>query len=165
MLEVPSGALQRRFGQANVEIDDTEFRYARVHVRPDLTVEVGFSGVFRMFGALIDTQWVARRGGPPGEEAVEVEYRFDKSAFYRGRSADHPLARHLGDERTVRLASRAELKKIKVLDGPGGRLVEITPLPGTITAVYFPPMPPYSVPIRPEEADDQLELLLHLADL
>ena len=52
-----------------------------------------------------------------------------------------------------------------MLDGPGGRLVEITPLPGTITAVYFPPMPPYSVPIRPDEADDQLRLLLHLADL
>lgn len=164
MLEVPSGALQRRFGRSNVEVDDTEFRYARAQARPDLMVEVGFSGIFRMFGALIDTQWVARRGGPPGEGAVEVGYRFDKSAFYRGRSSDHPLARRLSDKRTQTLASRAELKRIKVLDGPGGRLVEITPLPGTITAVYFPPMPPYSVPIKPEEADQQLELLLYLAD-
>ncbi len=165
MLEVPFEALQRRFGRNNVELDDIEFRYARVRARPDLIVEVGFSGVFRMFGALIDTQWVARRGGPPGEGAVEVEYRFDKSAFFRGRSGDDPLARRLSDERTRRLADHAELKKVRVLDGPGGRLVEITPLPGTITAVYFPPMPPYSVPIRPEEADDHLELLLHLVDL
>jgi hypothetical protein len=165
LLEVPFEALQRRFGPGSVELDDTEYRFARVQARSDLTVEVGFAGVFRMFGALIDTQWVARRGGPPGEDAVELEYRFDKEAFRRGRSEDDPLARRLGTKRTRKLAGRAELKKIKVLDGHGGRLVEIIPLPGTITAVYFPPMPPYTVPIRPGEADDQLELLLYLADL
>ncbi len=80
------------------------------------------------------------------------------------KSGDATLARRLSDAKTKKLAGRAELKKIKVLESAGGRLVTIVPLPGTITAMYFPPLPPYTVPIRPKEADDQLELLLHLAD-
>jgi hypothetical protein len=33
---------------------------------------------------------------------------------------------------------------------------------GTITALYFPPLPPYTVLIRPDEADAQLALLTRL---
>jgi len=165
-LEVPTGALVRRFGAGRVEVDEADARYARVRVRADLTVEVGFSGIFRMFGALIDTQWVAKRGSPvDGGGATELEYRFDKGAFVTKRGSGSDLARRLGDRRTTSLATKAELKKIEVVDTPEGRLVTIVPLPGTITAMYFPPLPPYTVPIRPEEADDQLSLLLHLVDL
>jgi len=165
-LEVPTEALVRRFGSGRVEVDEADARYARVQVRPDLTVEVGFAGLFKMFGALIDTQWVARRGSPVDDGgATELDYRFDKGVFVTKRGAGDELARRLGDRRTTTLAARAELKKIGVLDTPAGRLVTIVPLPGTITAMYFPPLPPYTVPIRPEEADDQLALLLHLADL
>jgi hypothetical protein len=154
--------MERRFGPEAVEIDRTDARYARVQVRPDLTVEVGFAGVFRMFGALIDTQWVARRGSP--SDGTEVSYRFDLQTFVGKSREARRLAERLSDVHATTLARRSELKSIRVLDGPAGRLVEITPLPGTITAMYLPPLPPYSVPIRPTEADDQLELLLHLVD-
>lgn len=164
MLEVPTAALVRRFGEDRVEVDEGDARYARVQVRPDLTVEVGFAGLFKMFGALIDTNWVARRGSPVSDGgATEIEYRFDREGFVT-KAGDPALSAPLSDRKTKRLAARAELKKIRVLDSPGGRLVTVVPLAGTITAMYFPPLPPYTVPLRPEEADDQLELVLHLVD-
>jgi hypothetical protein len=46
-----------------------------------------------------------------------------------------------------------------------GRRVELTPLAGTITAVYFPPMPPYTVLLREGETSDHLDLVLHLLSL
>jgi hypothetical protein len=44
-------------------------------------------------------------------------------------------------------------------------MVEIVALAGTITAVYFPPMPPYTVPLKATEADDHISLLLHILRL
>jgi hypothetical protein len=134
-----------------------------VEIASDLRIEVGFAGVFRMFGALIDTQWVGVAGSP-GAVSTQLEYRFDRRRFVVKKGDRLDLATHLGDEVTTALAKRAELKAIKVDDSPSGRIVTITPLAGTITAVYFPPMPPYSVPIKLEEAKDHITLLLHLLE-
>jgi hypothetical protein len=160
LLEVPTAALRRRFGAEAVTVDEEEARSARV-VDGDLTLEVGFSGVFRMFGALIDTQWVGVRG-ELAEERVRLAYRFDKETFVVKHGADTGLAARLGGGATTTLAARSELKSIEVEDDGTGRRVVITPLPGTITAVYFPPMPPYSVPLKANEADDHIALALHL---
>jgi hypothetical protein len=160
LLEVPSEALGRRFGTSNVMVDEEEGRSARVTL-DDAVVEMGFSGLFRMFGALIDTQWVGVTGTPSKPETV-LEYRFDKMYFATKEGSGTALADELNDAKTKRLAKRSELKSIRVENGPGWRRAVITPLAGTITAVYLPPMPPYSVPIKPEEADDHIELVLHL---
>jgi hypothetical protein len=160
LLEVPSEALRRRFGPNNVVVDEEEARSARVTL-DDAVVEMGFSGLFRMFGALIDTQWVGVTG-TPGEPETVLEFRFDKMEFATKQGSGTALADRLNDAKTKRLAKRSELKSIRVEDGPESRRVVITPLAGTITAVYLPPMPPYSVPIKPEEADDHIELVLHL---
>ncbi|MGH8959470.1 MAG: hypothetical protein ACRDVK_12455 [Acidimicrobiia bacterium] len=164
-MEVPTAALVREYGPQGVEVDRSEFRFARVRARPDLTIEAGFGGVFRMFGALIDTHWLGRRGMPPTSPLVDLHYRFDQERFRGTGPASEAIASRLGNARTRDLAKRAELKSIRVQDSPEGRLVDITPLPGTITAMYLPPLPPYTVPIKPPEADAQLALLLHLADL
>ncbi|MGA7270999.1 MAG: hypothetical protein WB239_07990, partial [Acidimicrobiia bacterium] len=160
LLEVPSEAMRRRFGPSNVVVDEEEGRSARVTL-DGAVIEMGFSGLFRMFGALIDTQWVGVTGDPSDPETV-LEFRFDKMSFATKQGSGTALADRLGDARTRRLAERSELKSIRVEDGPGGRRVVVTPLAGTITAVYLPPMPPYSVPIKPEEADDHIDLVLHL---
>lgn len=160
LLEVPTEALVRRFGAANVVVDEDEARSARV-ILDDAVIEMGFSGLFRMFGALIDTQWVGVSGNPADPETV-LEFRFDRMSFATKQGSGTALADRLGDATTRQLAERAELKSIRVEDGPEGRRVVITPLAGTITAVYLPPMPPYSVPIKPEEADDHIALVLHL---
>jgi hypothetical protein len=147
-----------------VEVDEEDARFARVLVRPDLVVEVGFAGVYRMFGALIDTQWVARRGDKLAPSRVVLDYRFDKMAFVSKGAGGGDIAVRINDEKTRRLARAGELKRLRVLDDGVGRQVEIIPLSGTITAMYLPPLPPYTVPIKPEEAAAQLDLLLHLVD-
>ncbi len=166
LLQVPHAALVKRFGTDSVELDTVESRSTRASQSSGLTVEAGFKGNFRMFGALIDTQWVGRLGEPPGESSDLLEYRFDKESFRvrRGDEATQRLAERLCDTRMRKLATDGVLKSIRVLDAPGGRQVEVVPLAGTITAMYFPPLPPYTVPIKPEEATAQLALVLRLLD-
>jgi hypothetical protein len=159
LLQEPVAALQRRFGEGAVEVDELS-QYARV-TTPEMTLEMGFAGTYRMFGATIDTQWVGMRGAVT-HEADRLEYRFDKKRFVVKKGSDQALATRLADDRTQRLADRSELKKIVVASCPEGRRVVVTPLPGTITAVYFPPMPPYTVPLKPQEATDHIDLVLHL---
>lgn len=156
---MPAAALRKRFGE-DVVVDDDQARFARVDLG-DAVIEMGFAGVFRMLGALIDTNWVGITGDLSDLDTT-LEYRFDKKRFVVKVGQDSALAERLADSKTTDLAGRSELKTIAVESGSHGRRVTITPLPGTITAVYFPPMPPYSVPIKPHEADDHIELLLHL---
>ncbi len=166
LLVVPHAALVKRFGAGLVDLDTVEARSTRATLGSGLIVEAGFKGNFRMFGALIDTQWVGRRGQPIGDDADLLEYRFDKEAFRvrRGGEGTKALGERLCDARMKALAKEGTLKSIRVLDAPGGRQVEIIPLAGTITAMYFPPLPPYTVPIKPQEADAQLELTLRLLE-
>ena len=104
---------------------------------------------------------------------VRYDYRFDKKAFVparrdRGRRATAVTAEAtaqaaaLADETVVELAGRSELKSMSVLVGPHGRQVELVPLAGTITAMYFPPLPPYTVALKTGEVQDHLTLLEHL---
>ncbi len=158
VIEIPTKALTDRFGD-EVTIDDHDYRWARVE-RDDWTIEVGFKGTFRMFGALIDTQWIGHRGDL-GSTSTRYRYRFDKQSF---RPTD-AMAASLASEHVRTLAARSELKSIEVDDLDEGRTVEIIPLAGTITAMYVPPLPPYTVPIRPDEASDHLDLVMTLLDI
>lgn len=117
-----------------------------------------------MFGALIDTQWTARVGRVP-DRAPRYDYRFDLHRFKEHSGGDPATAAFFSDEKTRRLAGRSELKRLTVRGNAEGRLVELVPLAGTITAVYFPPMPPYTVPLKDQEADDHISLVLHLLGL
>ncbi|MGH8912059.1 MAG: hypothetical protein ACRDVD_06060 [Acidimicrobiia bacterium] len=163
LLVVPRLALVRRFGSTRVEADDDN-RWLRVRLDADAKVEAGFSGNFRMFGALIDTQWTARVGTVE-TDSPRYDYRFDKQTFRAHSGGDTATAERLSDATTRGLAGRSEVKRLTVRDGSEGRLVELVPLAGTITAVYFPPMPPYTVPLKAEEADDHLTLVIHLLRL
>ena len=164
LLLVPRRALERHFTAGRVTSDD-DHRWLRVDLDSTSVLEVGFAGNFRMFGALIDTQWTARTGAvDPG--ASRYDYRFDKQAFRAHSGGNGATATRLSDGTTRRLAGGSELKRLTVRDGEGGgRMVEVVPLAGTITAVYFPPMPPYTVPLRESEADDHISLLLHILRL
>lgn len=163
LLVVPRLALERRFTPANVQ-SDNDNRWLRVQIDSDTLLEVGFAGTFRMFGALIDTQWTGRVG-QVSNDAPRYDYRFDKQLFRPHSGGDTATASRLSDATTRRLAGRSELKRLTVRLGATGRLVELVPLAGTITAVYFPPMPPYTVPLKDSEADDHISLVLHLASL
>jgi hypothetical protein len=144
---------------------DGRYRHARSRPGADTTIEVGFAGSFRIFGALIDTLWTGKNGGARGASAV-LGYRFGRNGRFLPRSKSEPArtwADALNSDPAVRgLLAQAELKEVRLEEGPRGRIVQLKPLPGTITALYFPPLPPYTVPIRPGEADAQLELLTRL---
>ena len=163
LLVIPQQALEKRFKAARVEADDDD-RWLRVQLDPDSVLEVGFAGNFRMFGALIDLQWTARTGTMPASPP-RYDFRFDKKAFVPHGGGDAATAARLSDATTLRLAGRSEIKRLTVHVVDTGRLVEIVPLAGTITAVYFPPMPPYTVPLKDAEAEDHIDLALHLLRL
>jgi hypothetical protein len=143
---------------------DPRSRYARSSIGDDTTVEVGFASSVRIFGALIDTLWTGRRDGarPP----TVLGYRFGRSGRFVAKTRSQ-RARDMADALTAdpalrELVARAELKDIHLEEGPRGRRAQLQPLAGTITALYVPPLPPYTVLIRPGEADAQLELLVRL---
>jgi len=159
LLQIPVAELKKRWGDS-VDLDETHFTNARVELA-DASIEVGFAGTYKMFGALIDTQWVGSTGDV-GADRIELSYRFDKNAFVTKRGTGDALAGRLSDATTRKLADRSQLKAMDVIDDGSSRTVTITPLPGTITAMYFPPLPPYTVPMKPSEAADQLDLLLHI---
>jgi hypothetical protein len=162
VLEEPLGAMRR----AGLEpVVDPQHRYARARSGQDITIEVGFTSSFRVFGALIDTLWTGKHEGIRRPRSV-VGYRFGRNGRFipKSRSAEAgERAELLNADLTLRqVLARAELKDVHLEEGPRGRMVQVQPLPGTITALYFPPLPPYTVPIRPAEADAQLELLTRL---
>jgi hypothetical protein len=145
---------------------DPERRWARAR-RGDVELEVGFRTGFRIFGVFVDTVWTGRRRGA-GEAAFELDYRFGwrrpggfvaRSGGERARALAERLNR---DAEVRRLVGRAELGEITVRGRGGERRVQLRPMAGTITALYVPPLPPYTVPLRAGEAEAQLALALRL---
>ncbi|MDH4116414.1 MAG: hypothetical protein OEW30_03350 [Acidimicrobiia bacterium] len=159
LMEVPVAVLEARFGDA-LSADRETHQSARVSLDA-ATLEIGFAGKHRMFGSLIDTQWVGVTG-TLAEPIDQLDYRFDKRRFFVKKGSDGDLAARLSDSRTQGLAQAAELKALTVEEHPDGRRVTMIPLPGTITAVYFPPLPPYTVPMKAHEVEAQIDLVLHL---
>jgi hypothetical protein len=161
VLDEPVEAMRRAGLQPVIDLHS---RFARARAGDDTTVEVGFASSVRIFGALIDTLWTGKCEGT--RPATVIGFRFGrhgrfvpKARTQRARDAAEALN---ADPALRELVAHAELKDVHLEDGPRGRLVQLQPLAGTITALYFPPLPPYTVPIRPGEAEAQLELLTRL---
>ncbi len=164
ILEEPRAALEK----FNIDYEVTEgHRQVRARLDGGVRLAVGFSGRVRIFGALLDTLWVTLKGNP-GAKPERISYNFKHGRFATRSQTSHARAvaeRANGDGQVRKLIPRAELKHVRLLVGPGGQRVEIIPLPGTITAIFIPPMPPYTVPMRQDEADAQLRLLLRLTEI
>ena len=165
ILEEPRAALEK----FNIDYQVTEgHRQVRARLGDDVQLAVGFTGRIRIFGALLDTTWVAAKGDLGATKPDMASYHFTKKRFTTRSNKDYVIAaadRASRDSQVQRLIPEGELKHVRLLVGPRGQKVEIIPLPGTITAIFLPPVPPYSVPIRQEEADAQLQLLLRLTEL
>ena len=164
ILEEPRAALEK-FG-IHYEVAEGH-RQLRVRLDDGTRMAVGFTGRVRIFGALLDTLWVTVQGDP-GPKPERISYHFKHNRFTtrsREEFAQAIAGRVNRDSRVRKLIPEGELKHVRLLVGPTGQRVEIIPMPGTITAIFIPPMPPYTVPIRQDEADAQLQLLLRLTEI
>lgn len=163
LLEQPIEAMRR----AGLEpVADSDSRFARAALGGDM-IEAGFANTFRVFGTLIDTLWTAKRGEIDRPD-VRLQFRFgrgEKGRFVvrsggeRGRRLAESLNR---DPDLRRLIKEGELKLVIVEESAAGRRVQVQPMAGTITAMYFPPLPPYTIALHSNEADAQLELATRL---
>lgn len=165
ILEEPLAAL-RATGRP-IEVSDRSLG-ARAAWDDGTVVEVAFVSNRRLFGLMIDTMWVARRGEvKPGLPVVS--YRFKDRTFFAAKDAPgHAVGvaeTFAADRKVADLIAKSEVKTLRVLVGESGRQVELVPQPGTITAVFLPPLPPYTVPMRPQEAAAHLLLVRRLLDL
>lgn len=164
ILEEPRAALEK----FDIDHQVTEgHRQVRARLDDDVRLAVGFTGRIRIFGALLDTLWVTVRGDP-GPKPERIAYHFRHNRFATRSQKEYAQAaadRANRDSPVRRLIPKGELKHVRLLVGPRGQRVEVIPLPGTITAIFIPPMPPYTVPIRQDEADAQLQLLLRLTEI
>ncbi len=164
ILEEPRAALEK----FNIIYQVTKgHRQVKARLDDDVQLAVGFTGRVRIFGALLDTIWVTLKGEPDAKPE-RISYHFKHNRFTTRSPKPFVQAvaeRATRDSRVRKLIPKGELKQVHLLVGPGGQRVEIIPMPGTITAIFLPPMPPYSVPMRQEEADAQLQLLLRLTEL
>ncbi len=165
ILEEPRAALEA----LNIDYEVTEgHRQVRASLDGPVHLAVGFTGRVRIFGALLDTTWVTSKGDLGADMLDLASYHFTKKRFVTRSKKGRVLAaaeRAGQDSQVQQLIPRGELKNVRLWFAPRGQKVEIIPLPGTITAIFLPPVPPYSVPIRQEEADAQLQLLLRLTEL
>ncbi len=142
-------------------------RQVLAQLEDGLQLAVGFTGRVRIFGALLDTLWVTVKGDP-GPKPERITYHFKHKRFVTRSQKPYAqaAARRAGsDHRVQELIPQGELKHVRLLVGPDGQRVEIVPLPGTITAIFIPPVPPYTVPLRQDESDAQLQLLLRLTEI
>ena len=165
ILEEPRAALEK----LDIDYEVTEgHRQVRASLNDHVQLAVGFTGRVRIFGALLDTTWVTSKGDLSAAKLDLASYHFTKKRFVTRSKKERVLAaaaRAGRDSQVQRLIPKGELKHVRLLFAPRGQKVEIIPLPGTITAIFLPPVPPYSVPIRQEEADAQLQLLLRLTEI
>jgi hypothetical protein len=159
LLAEPIAAL-RRAGLTPTLDDD--FLAARSDLEDGGMLEVGFRVDGRIFGVLIDTLWTLRTSSKGPEE--RLVYRFGRHPRFvaaRGRAGN--LANRLNRDHHLReLIAQAELRNVLIDNTRSRRLVQLRPAPGTLTAVYFPPMPPLSVPMKPAEADAHIDILRRL---
>ena len=165
ILEEPRAALEK----LNIDYEVTEsHRQVRASLDDHTQLAVGFTGRVRIFGALLDTTWVTSKGDLSVAKLDLASYHFTKKRFVtrsKREGVRAAAARAGRDSQVQKLIPRGELKHVRLWFAPRGQKVEIIPLPGTITAIFLPPVPPYSVPIRQEEADAQLQLLLRLTEI
>jgi hypothetical protein len=159
LLAEPIAALRRAGLTPTV---DDDFLAARASLEGGQLLEVGFRVNARVFGVLIDTLWTLKTPVDGPEE--RLVYRFGRRPrFVAVRGTAGRLADRLNEDRELHeLIAGAEVRDVLVHSTASGRLVQLRPAPGTLTAVYVPPMPPFSVPLAPGEADAHLAIVRRL---
>ena len=146
---------------------DADARRLTARVR-GLEVEVAFRTRRQLFGAHLHAVYtVSVRGGGRSEGAVGYRWGLvHRRGFVARRGSDEQLSRladRLNDDDVLRTTLRdANVRAVGIAKDSSGWTVRLEPVPGVVTVMYVPPLPPFAVRLQPAEVDGQVEVLRRL---
>lgn len=146
---------------------DADARRLTARVR-GMEVEVAFRTRRQLFGAHLHAVYTVARGGT-GTAAGAVGYRWglvQRRGFVARRGSDPELVgladRLNADEPLRTLLRDAGVRAVGIAKSSSGWVVRLEPVPGVITVMYVPPLPPFAVRLQPDEVDGHVEVLHRL---
>lgn len=146
---------------------DADARRLTARVR-GMDLEVAFRTRRQLFGAHLHAVYTVSRGGA-GTAAGAVGYRWglvQRRGFVARRGSDPELVgladRLNADEPLRALLRDAGVRAVGIAKSSSGWVVRLEPVPGVITVMYVPPLPPFAVRLQPDEVDGHVEVLHRL---
>lgn len=133
-----------------------------------MDVEVAFLTRRQLFGAHLHAVYtVAVRGGERASGAVGYRWGVvSRRGFVARRGSDARLsemAERLNADESLRALLRdAGVRAVGIASGENGWVVRLEPVPGVITVMYVPPLPPFAVRLKPDEVEGHVEVLQRL---
>jgi hypothetical protein len=110
---------------------------------------------------------IAVLGGGPVQGAVGYRWGLvHRRGFVPRRGSDQQLshlADRLNDDEVLRETLRnSSVRAVGIAKDSNGWTVRLEPVPGVVTVMYVPPLPPFAVRLQPAEVDGQVEVLRRL---
>lgn len=146
---------------------DSDARRLTARVR-GMDLGVDFRTRRQLFGAHLHAVYtVAVSGGGSAEGAVGYRWGLvHRRGFVARRGSDVELltlADRLNEDRALHAVMRdAGVRAVGIAKGSAGWVVRLEPVPGVITVMYVPPMPPFAVRMQPDEVIGHVEVLRRL---
>lgn len=133
-----------------------------------LDLEVAFRTRRQLFGAHLHAVYSTEvRGG--GQSQGAVGYRWGlvhRRGFVARRGSDPQLshlADRLNDDEVLRETLRSSsVRAVGIAKDSNGWTVRLEPVPGVVTVMYVPPLPPFAVRLQPAEVDGHVDVLRRL---
>jgi hypothetical protein len=148
---------------------DPDARRLTARIR-GVDLEVAFRTRRQLFGAHLHAVYTVRmRGGGPARGAVGYRWGLVQRRGFVARRASDPrlstLADRLNEDRTLHTVMReCQVRAVGIAKDATGWVVHLEPVPGVITVMYVPPLPPFAVRMKPAEVDGHVETLCRLTD-
>jgi hypothetical protein len=164
VLESVAGPL-RSSGARRRRCEDARRLTARVR---GMDLEVAFRTRRQLFGAHLHTVYsVTVRGGGSAQGAVGYRWGLvHRRGFVARRGSDVELSRladRLNEDLPLRTLMRdAGVRAVGIAKDSAGWVVRLEPVPGVVTVMYVPPLPPFAVRMQPDEVDGHVEVLRRL---
>lgn len=133
-----------------------------------MDLEVAFRTRRQLFGAHQHAVYtVTRGGGGPAEGAVGYRWGVVQRRGFVVRRGSDPalavLADRLNEDEALRTLLRdAAVRAVGIAKTSAGWVVRLEPVPGVVTVMYVPPVPPFAVRLQPHEVDGHVEVLHRL---
>lgn len=161
-----SVAAPLRSSGARPRLDD-DARRLTARVR-GMDLEVAFRLRRQLFGAHQHAVYtVTRSGRGPSEGAVGYRWGLARRRGFVARRGSDPaltaLADRLNQDEELRTLLRdAAVRAVGIARTSAGWVVRLEPVPGVITVMYVPPVPPFAVRLQPHEVEGHVEVLHRL---